>query len=59
MILEKSVKYSMKKSEKVRMTFSFSKDTEMKLRKISVETGLKMTTILEKALNLFEKNHGI
>lgn len=44
----------MKKSEKVRMTFSFSKDVEVLLRKIATETGLKMTTILEKSVKSFK-----
>lgn len=39
----------------VRVNISLSKEAEKSLRTLSKKTGLKMSTIVEKAISLFEK----
>lgn len=46
----------MKKSRKVRMTFSFPIEIEVILRELADKTGLKMSMIVEKGINLFKEN---
>lgn len=45
----------MKKYKKIRMTFTIPENVEQILREISETTGLKMSTIIEKGILLFQK----
>jgi len=40
---------------KIRMTFSVSAELEKMLRELSQKTGLKMSTIVEMAIKMWEK----
>lgn len=47
--------YMKTEQNKIRMTFSVSSELEKLLREISKRTGLKMSTIVEKAVKEWKK----
>ena len=49
----------MKKSRKVRMTFSFPIEIEVILRELADKTGLKMSMIVEKGILILSNNENI
>lgn len=40
---------------RIKRNYTISEETDKKLRKISEETGLKMSTIIDKAIEKYEK----